>query len=270
MIVYKSTDISAPVLTGADTASVINVLRACLVDGYGTRQGAGWTMPFVNGDGTKASFKNGGSGFYLSVNGFTATAAFENMSDINTGINGFGSGQLRSYGNFVQGWILIANERYMIFANYPNQNLPVDTGYSFGNNSQYILSFGDLTPVVRGDGFCSVFNSGLYFGQSATGHYLSRKLNGDVGNVTAKYSIPYLDTKLASTKLYSGEADLLVSRILYVDINGDIRGFIEDCLVPLYKTPCPVGRQTIFDESYEAVLFSPSGGVFQLLFKVAQ
>lgn len=43
---YKSTDAGAPTIAGA--GSMMNIFKACLVTGYGTKDGAGWTMPFEN------------------------------------------------------------------------------------------------------------------------------------------------------------------------------------------------------------------------------
>lgn len=43
--IYRSTDSSAPTLNGI-TGSLLDVFNACLVTGYGSRPGAGWTKPF--------------------------------------------------------------------------------------------------------------------------------------------------------------------------------------------------------------------------------
>jgi len=47
-IIYKDNDASAPVLNG-NTGSLLNVLDKCLVDGYGSKPGAGWsrTLPIT-------------------------------------------------------------------------------------------------------------------------------------------------------------------------------------------------------------------------------
>ena len=44
--VYRSTDAGAPLLTNSN-GSLIAVLKACLVDGYGSKASAGWTAPFL-------------------------------------------------------------------------------------------------------------------------------------------------------------------------------------------------------------------------------
>ncbi|NDU90166.1 MAG: hypothetical protein G3I08_09885, partial [Ferrovum sp.] len=44
--VYSSKDASAPVMTGV-SGSLVTVLDACLVNGYGTKSGAGWTIAYT-------------------------------------------------------------------------------------------------------------------------------------------------------------------------------------------------------------------------------
>lgn len=90
---YSSTDASAPVLRGNTPGDLINLLEKCLVTGYGSQVGAGWTKPFA---GTNvAAFRNGAgsNGMYLRVDD-TSTATggrsarivgYETMTDINTG-----------------------------------------------------------------------------------------------------------------------------------------------------------------------------------------
>lgn len=54
---YKSTDASAPVLNG-QTGSLLTVLDAVLVNGYGSKIAAGWTKPFPN-TGSYGTYKLG-------------------------------------------------------------------------------------------------------------------------------------------------------------------------------------------------------------------
>lgn len=93
--IYRSTDSSAPVLTGGVSA-LINVLDKCLVAGYGSKTAAGWTKPFTGTN--KAAFRNsvaaGGTGMYLRVEDAAAGTggarealcrAYATMSDVDTG-----------------------------------------------------------------------------------------------------------------------------------------------------------------------------------------
>lgn len=72
---YKSTDGSAPVLTGA-AGSLLALLDAVLVNGYGAKAAAGWTKPFANAankgcylQNTTGSNNPSGMGFTLDDSG---------------------------------------------------------------------------------------------------------------------------------------------------------------------------------------------------------
>ena len=66
--VYRSTDTDAPVLTGL-VGSLIAVLDACLVNGYGDKSAAGWTKAFSGTN--QAAYRNdhtaGASGAYFLI-----------------------------------------------------------------------------------------------------------------------------------------------------------------------------------------------------------
>lgn len=98
-VVYRSTDASAPVLTGA-SGSLVALLHAVLVAGYGSgaqASGAGWTSAYTATN--KEAYRNSatdGTGFYLNVDdtdvgttreGFVV--GFETMSAISTGTGQF-------------------------------------------------------------------------------------------------------------------------------------------------------------------------------------
>jgi len=95
---YRHDDTSAPVLDGS-VGSLITVLQACLVDGYGAKSPAGWTKPLS--DTGRAAFVNnttdGGTGCYVYVDDNAPSAegarsasirTYTTMSDIDTGTYG--------------------------------------------------------------------------------------------------------------------------------------------------------------------------------------
>lgn len=111
--IYKSSDPGSPSFYGT-TGSYIALLDACLVSGYGSKPGAGWTKPFANTSSFTQSFEQGlgawkqpsGSGLYLFVHDSAPnkTAAhkeawatgWENLQGPSSSIdnsNGSGSGQ---------------------------------------------------------------------------------------------------------------------------------------------------------------------------------
>lgn len=67
--VYRSTDASAPTLDG-QKGSLITVLKACLVNGYGAKTAAGWTIALDDAVNHKIIFRNNavtGSGRYFRI-----------------------------------------------------------------------------------------------------------------------------------------------------------------------------------------------------------
>lgn len=93
--VYRWTDTSAPVLTG-QVGSLITLLDACLVNGYGSMSAAGWTKPYTSTNA--ADYLQGGSSnqryFQIDDNGPGAGAArearlsgYEAMTAYSTGTN---------------------------------------------------------------------------------------------------------------------------------------------------------------------------------------
>ncbi len=65
-VYLSSEDDSAPVITPATLGTMVNFFQAVLVDGYGSKAGLGWTMPYKNTAGTIACFKND-AGWYFQV-----------------------------------------------------------------------------------------------------------------------------------------------------------------------------------------------------------
>lgn len=94
--IYKSTDASAPTLSGT-AGDLVNLLDKCLVTGYGSKAAAGWTKPYTGTN--KAAFKNaGGCQMYLRVQDDSPGAhggrearvtGYETMSDVDTGTGPF-------------------------------------------------------------------------------------------------------------------------------------------------------------------------------------
>lgn len=66
--IYRSTDTSAPQLFGV-SGSLLTVLTAVLVNGYGSQTAAGWSLPLGASGANIVAYKQGaGAGFSLMVN----------------------------------------------------------------------------------------------------------------------------------------------------------------------------------------------------------
>lgn len=280
-IIYKSTNADAPVMTGADKTSIVRVLRACLVDGYGDKPSAGWVMPFVNADGTKAAFKNAGTGFYLRIddsvsgNNFKC-ASFESMSDIDTGVNVIANeytdrGRIALNNNAIP-WVVAASDKFVFLVIYLGYSLYPENPNSIQTVN---LFFGDFTPNRNGDAFCcmssgSSYSSSSIFGLLSNNIYIARNYDGVVGLVAGKMLIPFATGFGLSNEVYSNNSNLIVSRVMIIENGNIIRGFLDECLAPLQKTPFYNGETvSIGEKSYEAITWVyNSSYTYQLLFEV--
>lgn len=192
--VYRSSDVGAPALRGNSPGDFINLLKKCLVDGYGSKPGAGWTQAFVNTEGTIAAFKQGlgSNGMYLRVDDTQLLASqgyrnarvvgYETMSDINTGLPGpfprnddiagglYWTTMYNSSGSWTardqaRQWTLIADEAFFVIQlkTDPSQDVTGANGYYrevyyFGDYISY--KPGDSTnTIIRGLTFNSQSNS---------------------------------------------------------------------------------------------------------------
>lgn len=163
--IYKSTDSSAPVLTG-QASSLIDLLDACLVNGYGSKTAAGWTKPYTGTN--KAAFRNsvaaGGTGMYLRVDdnaGGTGGArealvrCYLTMSDVDTGtIETPTAAQVaasivwrksNTVDSTARAWIMVADELTMY--------LCVSTGTLNSNVGDSTYGAGDIASDVPADAY---------------------------------------------------------------------------------------------------------------------
>lgn len=63
---YFSTDASAPTLTGT-TGSLVALLDAILVNGYGAKAAAGWSIAYTGTSKRDYKQGTGSNGYYLDV-----------------------------------------------------------------------------------------------------------------------------------------------------------------------------------------------------------
>ncbi len=88
---YRSSDTGAPAHSGTGLGQILTIIRACLVDGYGSRTPAGWTMPFSDLPNNKAVFRGqSGLGDYFRVDDnidyeYSQVVGYATMSDVDTG-----------------------------------------------------------------------------------------------------------------------------------------------------------------------------------------
>lgn len=214
---YKSSDASAPSLTG-QVGSLVSLLDAVLVNGYGSQTAAGWTKPYTATN--KAVFRNSssnGTGFYLDVDDSGPGAGgakearmrgYETMSAVATGTGPFPTVAQMTNGIFkrksatadatARPWYILADETVFY--------LFVESGDYTGPTRTTAFGFGDFYSFKASDAYrCMIMgrttenssnSNAEYFptinspyGSNITsstlaGHYLARTYNG-VGSAIA-------------------------------------------------------------------------------------
>lgn len=146
--VYRSTDEGAPQLSAA-AGSLKTVLKACLTNGYGTKQPLGWDMQYENGHAACWRSKhNRATGAVLSVDntagGYAKIGGFMTATSAKEGGKGFGAGVFPYFPYGIRpadtGWVLVGHGRGFVFAviNQASNNCP-------------ILYFGDFPSLAAAD-----------------------------------------------------------------------------------------------------------------------
>lgn len=204
--IYRSTDTDAPVLTG-EVGSLINVLDACLVNGYGSKAALGWTKPYS--DTNKAVYRmNVGTGFYMRVvdEGTIRDArlahirGYESMSSVDAGVGDFPGSAVSPYGMQVmksnafdatsREWWL-ASDGYLIhfLCRFFVSTAIYTDGFSFGDFVS-LLTTDAYNCMLCGNYFDTGYGSGNMRYGAAAGvnrlpcypyHSIARNYNGDAG-----------------------------------------------------------------------------------------
>ncbi len=155
---YRSTDASAPVLSGT-VGSLLTVLDAVLVNGYGSQSAAGWTIAYSGTNSRQYQMGAGGTGCQMFINdagpgagvareafmcGFrtgtgigTGTGQFPLLAQLNIGIGQVVIRKSTTADATARPWTIIANQHtiYMF----------VETGDFTGPVMTYPWMFGDFT-----------------------------------------------------------------------------------------------------------------------------
>lgn len=260
--VYRSTDTSAPGAYSNTVSSLIAILDACLVNGYGSKAAAGWTKAFSGTD--KAAYRNStvapSTGFYLRVDDTSTSASrvvgYESMSDVDTGVDAFPTNTQVSGGMYLQKsattttWMVIADSRSFYFF------------YKYAANAKWWgFFFGDIVSRVASDPYaCAIIGrtvsstigndenfprASSTLSQVSQGHYIARNHTGTVKSVNfckyAAFTQTYLGT---SGYAYPNPADsnFLMDRIIVNDDTSgastyNLRGWMPGKWNPMHSDP---------------------------------
>lgn len=188
--IYRSTDTSAPTLNGA-AGSMITVLDAILVNGYGSMTAAGWAKEF---SGTNKAAYRAASGNRLRLRvDDTGTldarvVGYESMTDVDTGTNAFPTAAQFSGGLYwrkgndtgtTRPWICAATATYFFFM------CAASTTTYAAQWSTGIYKFGDFTSYVSGDAYNTLIDGNTGAGIS-TSNTFGASYIANLANATAR------------------------------------------------------------------------------------
>ncbi len=257
--VYRSTDTGAPALYTDSAGSLITILDACLVNGYGSQPAAGWTKAFTGTN--KAAYRMSttapASGFYLRIDDTSTTESrwigYESMTDVDTGVDPFPLDAQVTGGMYTlkiatsSEWVLIADDRAFYFFHH-NPSLSLNAAGTF---------FGDIVSNVAADAYsCAMAGrySGTFSGafealanlntniSSTTGHYISRNYDGTVKSVNSSPIGKLHGSYVGSSGFdYPNLADnnLVMDRVILADSSSikNYRGYYPGLWNPLHQNP---------------------------------
>lgn len=178
MTVYDSTDSGAPVITNVN-GSLNALLYACLVTGYGSKPGAGWTREYTGTNLAVYKQGTGGNGRYLRVfDGSLQTGdssrrvnlrGYETMSAVSTGTGPFPTtGQISGNGaNYMYFYVSTTVVTWTLYATSSYFMLIADAYYP--NNFNTIMAFGTFFSFKSGDIYNDVLIASINNTDSAWG-----------------------------------------------------------------------------------------------------
>lgn len=267
--IYRSSDASAPQLTG-QVGSLVALLHACLVAGYGSQSAAGWTSSFT-ATNKEVYRQAGGNQFYLDVDDSGPGAGgaqeaivrgWEISTAVETGTNPFPTvAQVASNvpnwrksataNSTPRAWQLIADDRSFMLAILDGDNAGLYKMYYFG----------DFYSLKSGDGYRTCItvrttaNSATTTGTLAGGSSFTTSFNttGAVGLYEARIaagtgtSNNALIVTLGSGTSTTGDAfpaldgNMYISRLLVGDSGGGSTNFFRGWLRGIYFIQTQVG-----------------------------
>ncbi len=198
--VYRSDDSSAPTLNGT-VGSLITVLDAILVNGYGAKTAAGWAKEF-SGTNLAAYRAASGNRFRLRVDDTAAQEArivgYVSMSDVNTGTEPFPTSSQVSGGLFVRKsntadstarpWIAIATGTALYFLPFSDVTSLASGGAATSGTSGHTF-FGDFVSYKPGDAYnCLIASAAVTSTSASTLGAVAASFSG--GTVTTGHYVP--------------------------------------------------------------------------------
>lgn len=184
--VYRWDDAGAPQLTNGKPSEIIAILKKCLVEGYGTKAGEGWSVAFENAAAFKIAFRNstteasGGFVQFWSVDGTDANSGnmrFRGAKSM-TALDTFVDAQYQmqfSTSAPVKYWVLIATSAGFWFLSTSTLASPYPS-----SNSKGLFFIGDFDAITANDPgrFVNIMNGS---GSDMTTHSWNSSFDVSIG-----------------------------------------------------------------------------------------
>jgi hypothetical protein len=301
--VYRSTDASAPVLTGS-VGDLIALLDACLVNGYGSKTAAGWSKPFTAtnkatfrpGSGVQHYFDVDDSGPGVGVAKEARIRGFETMTAVATGTGPFPTVAQQTNGLFIRKsatadatarvWAVIADDRTAHVLIYTGDTAGIFLAFTIGefyslmtDNYRSILAArateNSSTTAVSVETWPAPSTT---IATASAGHYAPRSYT-QLG--TAVAICKGWNTWLATSPAGSGSLDTpnAVDGAMYIlpmllgettGLVGELRGRKRGVFVPAHKNASLADGQTIDGSGAYAghvfTVFASTGSTGTILF----
>lgn len=256
-LVRRSDDTSAPVLTG-QSGSLISLLDAVLVDGYGDKAALGWTKPYS--DTNEAAYRidpTDGTGFYIYIDDSFGTYAeirgYESMTAIDSGTNPFPYTSLTkvrivksdSSDSTARPWIIYGDNRgiwLLVYRGY------TDFYYYSRSGLHWIGDF--ITKVPSDTWACAVIGGNSttdsplwqlrYFDQSPGASYLrayAARLSDGTGS-SSDNAFKLIQSAASSDRVGQyglGSSEMQDGKPLYIPFGG-----VCDCASNTYRGALPI------------------------------
>lgn len=252
--VYRWDDPGAPQTTDRTQISLMNVLRKCLVDGYGNKEPLGWSIPFEDTARGITIFRNDssvGSGGFLRVNYSTSPAAgglltirpLRSCVDIDDISDQGYFHHMAAISNCTT-WVLIGTKTGFYFIT-SNPTAPV-AGYD--NRYDFMGFFGDFESFIDNDAgrFIAITvarNVGNSTGDvSSWNSSLSMIWYTEVGSLTSHTSMNYAPLSLAKANNDSGRDEYRVASLSFYNNNSTIPGVQSNNKMGIYNRPLILRR----------------------------
>lgn len=163
--IYYSTDSSAPTLNNA-AGSLITLLDAILVNGYGAKSALGWTKTYSGTNQAAYTQGTGSNGFKLAVDdtttGYATVRGYEAMTNVTTGTNPFPTVAQQALATYcwhksdsatVRPWIAWGDERSL--------HIAIDTTGVVNSTGMILYHFGDVFSEAATDAYCTVIAASI-------------------------------------------------------------------------------------------------------------